>query len=98
MRMLVPSVLLLLSVAACADGPVTKANAAYQACLDAKPVADCQNEKARFDAEIEAANAKSSRIQAVGIAARAARPAAPAFPPPRQSITCTTFGNTTTCQ
>ena len=94
---------LFLSVAACAGpGPVTKAHAAYAACIDAKGAANCADEKAKFDAALAVANAQSQRSASRGpLILRGPEPPAPVIAVPsyetRRPITCSTVGGITTC-
>jgi hypothetical protein len=53
----------LLALTACGEGPITKANATYTACIDARGVEGCQNEKAKLDAALAVADAQPRRRQ-----------------------------------
>jgi hypothetical protein len=88
-----------LALAGCAEGPATKAHAAYQACLAQKPADQCQNEKASFDAAIEYANAVSRRMgtaPAVAVPAYSA-PTVVQTQPISPRFNCITTDGLTTC-
>lgn len=63
---------------ACSNS-MQESRSAYMACLDAKPAEQCQNEKARFDADLAVANARSRRIAAMPVLH-------PYTPPPQQPL------------
>lgn len=92
--------LLLGACAARQEGPATRALAAYNACLDARGVEGCHTEKAKLDAALAYANAESRRIQALNTG-DAVPPVIQPYRLPtsgtRQPVTCTTIGNTMTC-
>lgn len=96
MRYLALAIALLLT--ACGDGPVTKARGAYTACLDARGIEGCQVEKAKLNSALAVADAQSRRRAAMPM------PVLHTYqPPPQQPIytprvTCTTWGNITSCQ
>jgi hypothetical protein len=88
-----------LALAGCAaEGPATKAHAAYQACLAQKPADQCQNEKASFEAAVEYANAVSRRAASAGpivVPAYSAPAVVQTQPSPR--LNCITTDGLTTC-
>jgi hypothetical protein len=83
-----------LATAGCAKpDPLEQSRAAYSGCLSAKPVEQCQNERARLDADLEVSNAQARRTAAVPpLVLSGSR-----TPVTRQPVTCTTTGDTTRC-
>lgn len=90
-------IVLALAAGACAQkGPLTQAYEEYTGCLSTRPAAECENARLKFEAAKGYADSASRRMEATPpLILSTYQPGAVAAP--RQPITCTTLGSTTTC-
>lgn len=90
--------LALMAVAGCAKPtPLEQSRATYMGCLNAKPVEQCQNEKARLDADIAVTNAQANRMAAQPPLVLSGWTPPQSTPVVRQPLTCTTNLGVTQC-